>query len=245
MNIHHATQKKADANDINIVWDVDKGLFLVEDLKTKRASYFAKAAFGLGVQLLSRTLATEYPILSVRVTENGSMANVYYDGDHIELGQFDVVPSIADLVELCEHFNVSAEDEPEFVEVEDEEDEKVAGPVVPDTYKRMYAERGNRNHCGDWLAKWLEGFSKGNSFDYVAFDDLLSANGVDKSGKWATLFMSGAKGWQGRYRMNGRQKLEQQIALTGRLVWLGSEVDVPISTLAAMEAKYKKEGGSA
>jgi hypothetical protein len=256
MRIHHATQKKADANNIAIVADLDAMRFYITDNNTGHSQSFVNASVGLAAILLDRTLKAEYPVLTLGMMADGKSIAVRYSnsGKDFVIGTWhNMVPTLADLVECCERLGVSPEDEPDFLEgeLEDEpdflegelEDEDAPKDVVPDKYKALYAERGNRNHCGDWLALFLEGFSKDGTFNYSAFDDLLNANGVDKTGKWASLFMSGAKGWQGRYRMNGRQKLEQQIAETGKLVWGGENIKIPRAALATMKEKFKRSRG--
>lgn len=122
-------------------------------------------------------------------------------------------------------------------------EEKPVSVVVPDKYKKEYAARGDATCCGDWLAVTLKGqfevtTDNGPQFDADGFADMLTANGVDQSGKWASLPASGQKGWQGRYRMNGRQKLEIRVAATGALHLKGQTLIVPQEDLEILWAKH-------
>ena len=106
-------------------------------------------------------------------------------------------------------------------------------------YRREYKEHGLHDNCGDWLAVTLDDLctvvsldSKGRkrkSMDLEKFDALLDVNGVERTGKWAELPTSGQRGWRGRYRMNGRQKLEPIVAGNGYLweSYPGSKIVAP------------------
>ena len=94
-------------------------------------------------------------------------------------------------------------------------------------YRARYKDGGKPENCGDWLAIKLDEICgrpstdtrgrKRRILDLSRFDEILDANGVERTGKWAKLPISGQKGWQGRYRMNGRQKLEVIVAKKGFL----------------------------
>ena len=94
-------------------------------------------------------------------------------------------------------------------------------------YRARYKNGGKAENCGDWLARKLDEICgrpstdtrgrKRRVLDLSRFDEILDANGVERTGKWAKLPISGQKGWQGRYRMNGRQKLEVIVAKKGFL----------------------------
>ena len=115
------------------------------------------------------------------------------------------------------------------------------GDVVQSKYHTLYKERGNSRHCGDWLALSLDGsFDNGQGFDADAYAEFLTANGVELVGKWAALPTSGQAGWQGRYRMNGRQKLQRRVLETGQLCWVDRDnasiviEDAPVDWLLLM-----------
>ena len=103
------------------------------------------------------------------------------------------------------------------------EDTKTPGQsVVLKSYQDEYRLRGNARHCSDWLATELEGLFEDPEtglFDVFKFASFLKANGVDLSGKWYNLSVTQKAGWQGRFRMNGRQKLEQKITERGTIVF--------------------------
>ncbi len=114
--------------------------------------------------------------------------------------------------------------------------------LINSSYRAAYRERGNPNHCGDWLANELAGtfVGKDGKFSPDAFTDCLIANGVEMDGKWAKLPTSGQSGWQGRYRMNGRQKLERKVLANGFLTIAGVDVQAPIEWLDKMAGKLPK-----
>ena len=126
-----------------------------------------------------------------------------------------------------------------------EEQEQTRRIICGPKYREIYRERGNPNHCGDWLAETLNGeFSTVQDdtikFDTVAFEECLRENGVPMDGKWAKLPESGQRGWQGRYRMNGRQKLEIEVTRNRKLKLKGKNKRVPKEWLDAMLDKHNK-----
>ena len=102
---------------------------------------------------------------------------------------------------------------------EEEEDERGPRTVVKEAYRAEYRKRTKKGtHCNDYLAQMLEDvFVDGKKFDTDAFTLCLVANAVPLVGKWAKLPSSGQKGWQGRYRMNGRLQLERIVVATARI----------------------------
>jgi hypothetical protein len=91
-------------------------------------------------------------------------------------------------------------------EKEDEED-KPSGSVVKDKYRAIYAERGHPAHCGDWLADILNNLVIANGqTDIERFESICEANGVNMSKYKRT-----GNGWQGRFRMTGRNMLARKL----------------------------------
>ena len=84
-----------------------------------------------------------------------------------------------------------------------EEEEEPSGSVVKDKFRARYAELGHPSHCGDWLADILNNLLKANGqTDMERCKAIYEANGVDMS-----KYKTSGNGWQGRYRMTGRNKL--------------------------------------
>ena len=115
--------------------------------------------------------------------------------------------------------------------------------------KPVYKERGDINNCGDWLANQLKDAflttqmtdeGKIQSFDIDGFTGCLTANGVPiKEGRSFLPFARRkTRGWQGRYRMNGRQKLEVMVAEKGFLKIDGKKVSVPHAALTELRMKH-------
>ena len=99
-------------------------------------------------------------------------------------------------------------------------EEKTTRDVVGRAIRQRGHDPGNSRNCGDWLAQELDGpfTNEKGKFDHELFTRVLELNGVELEGRWANLPSSGQNGWIGRYRMNGRRKLERRIAKTGVLV---------------------------
>lgn len=236
MTIHHATMKKAEKNSI-VLTEVDGEVEAWFPPTNKRVRHEeAKTALNLG--LLYKRFGSEYRrvLLQPSEIEEGLWAVCTLDGEEvIHFDPNDDVDTVfADALEDAASKELSFEDERDYV-------------VVPIRYKQLYKERGNPNHCGDWLSIWMDGrFAKlvnegegtKTVFDAVAFEMFLRENGVDMDGKWASLPTSGQKGWEGRYRMNGRQRLEKRMAHTGKLFHGGAEITIDPDFLNTIVAKH-------
>ena len=122
-----------------------------------------------------------------------------------------------------------------------EPDEMPSGSVVAEKYRVIYREASStKRSCGDWLAEWLAdltvGGDKKTDIDLVM--DIFAANGLDMGAKWAT---SRGHGWKGRFRMNGRQVLEKQVAWNGYVVDAeGERHNVPKKDLKILRDKHAK-----
>lgn len=97
------------------------------------------------------------------------------------------------------------------------EEEKV-GSVVKTKYRAIYKERGHPAHCGDELAIKLNNLVlDGNHTNIEYFKMILDANDVDVSKLNTT-----SPGWQGRYRMTGRNMLAKRVFAAGGMLKLPS-----------------------
>lgn len=163
---------------------------------------------------LAQTLVAEYGRLALLpIVDNGAAVGfrVVFDlnGDEEqEIYSGDKVPGLALVLDTC------AEEGIDPTPIEEEEEPRVSGSVVPAKYRdeyRLASTTGRSN--GDWLAEQLAVDTldgKGNFMmdDFIA---VLERNAVPLTGKWAALRFGGGKGWQGRFRMNGRQVLEKMV----------------------------------
>lgn len=252
-SIHHATAKRAEDNGIIMSIAEDTGIIGAQaaDKHSNVSIGHASAKVALDAAILARTLEAEYPAIGIenatdkdgdpdhaaglvlRATEDGTEIATYADG---------VIPGLAEVLDAA----IEAGIDPE----EGAEDDTGPVVVVAPKYKQRYADGGHPEHCGDWLAYQLEGAfatssinEKGKAveaFDVEAFTGCLTDNGIALEGKWAALPTSGQPGWQGRYRMNGRQKLERQVAACGELVLHGETIEVPEEALEVLRAKHPK-----
>lgn len=195
---------------------------------------------------LAAILAAEYPAITLvaivdedRVT--GWLATaIGEDGEPVILHEADVLPELADLLEAAEDAGI----DPEAMQTADEDEEKTpSGSVVDETYRQRYREASSTGQsCGDWLAEQLANDTLSiDGFRPADFQAVLDFNAIDQTGAWAKLPTSGQKGWVGRWRMNGRQVLEKQIAKTGiyRTV-TGATIEPEAGWLASTRAKHAK-----
>lgn len=187
---------------------------------------------------LVKMLVAEYPVLTIEMTEQEEgNEKPWFTVKHGEttLLQGPKVPDITEVLEACEEAGLNPE--------ELSAPEKPTGGVVAAKYRAEYKARGNPNHCGDWLADLLNGrFTHGGTdFNMERFTEFLVLNGVEMTGKWAALKDSDVRGSAGRYRMNGRQKLE--LAITKRGTWIdfdGTEYPADMEWLLASAEKHPK-----
>jgi hypothetical protein len=214
MTIHHATVKKAAKSGI-LLTEIDSANGTVAQalhaaMNVRFEHTDPKEA--VAATILACIFKAEWPNLTLTL-QGGTwvVTGVDADGEEVVVWTGDEIPMIGEIMDATHDVNVDPE---QGIEDEEEETRKA---VVPEKYKAEYAERGNRDHCGDWIAKKLDGLfnTDDGKFDPVAFEQFLTLNDVDMSGKWASLPTSGQKGWVGRYRMNGRQKLEMKITEKG------------------------------
>lgn len=126
-------------------------------------------------------------------------------------------------------------DEADKAQEEAEQEEAKQGSVVKTKYRAKYAELGHPTHCGDELAVKLNNLLLDGShtnIDY--FQMLMAANNVDMS-KYKTT----GNGWQGRYRMTGRNMLAKKVHSAGGVLKLpnGEEMRMSAEWLAAQRYK--------
>lgn len=234
--IHHATTTRATKFGV-ILTEVD-GLIKAHHPATNRVVYDAQPRVALQAVLLAARFGSEYPMITVSV-EEGAVIISHTDSDEPlatveadEADGFNIDGVFAQALEAAQDVELALE-----VEDTDEDEEKASGSVVPSKYRKLYAERGNAANCGDWLAGWLDGrYTIEGKFSRAGFSELLAANGIELVGKWATASGNGA---DGRFRMNGRQKLVKRIATTEQFVdEAGNKVAIDADWLATQVEKF-------
>lgn len=195
---------------------------------------------------LATTFALEYPRLVLTATADTNDTAIGFvvtfapdTEEEAEVYTGPKVPSLALILDTCaeEGLDPSAPDE-------DEDAPRVSGSVVPEKYRadyRLNSTTGRSN--GDWLAEQLANDTldaKGNLVmdDFVA---VLERNAVPLTGKWAALRFGGGRGWQGRFRMNGRQVLEKLVCKAGVYVdATGQQLTPSPEWMADMSVKHAK-----
>lgn len=123
------------------------------------------------------------------------------------------------------------------VEIEAEEEEVKTASVVPPRYRQIYHEVSDGTNCGDWLALTLnefckDGMGKRAPFLLERFHHILILNNVNLTGAWVNNRNSG---WQGRFRMTGRNMLTKIVGAKGFLVVGYPETPDEIKELEAPE----------
>ena len=238
--IHHATVKRA-AKLGFVLTEVDTNGETVARAhwaELNREFFHLNPKVALEAASLCKMLRTEYPRLDLKQAPDRSFTVLTTNGRTVIPAQLEL-PDLTSILERCQQMQIDL----------DEEEDEFDGVVVAPHYKEQYKERGNPNHCGDWIALQLDGrfivkTEDGERFDVDKFTTMLINNCVDMTGKWAGLPESGQKGWIGRYRMNGRQKLEVRVAITGVLTvpsGTGNDhIDVPDDVLEQLRKKHAK-----
>ena len=196
-------------------------------------------------QKLHDMLAAEYGRLTLQVDLDGNdtvagwAVQFATDTDeHQTVYRGDKVPSLALVLDTC------AEEEIDPTPAEEEEEPRASGSVVPEKYRNEYrlnSTTGRSN--GDWLAEQLaiDTLDAKGNFVMDDFIAVLERNAVPLTGKWAALRFGGGRGWQGRFRMNGRQVLEKLVTKTQTYVdAVGTNHKPSDEWLADMGAKHGK-----
>lgn len=201
---------------------------------------------------LVQMLAAEYPALVLEAVADdaeklASWVVTLKGDDEILATEDKQVPELVDILDACADLGIDPDD---FAPTEDEED-RPSGSVVRETYRAKYREVSTTGQsCGDWLAEILTNLTttatagrKGFTVILEKLDAVFQNNGMDLTEKWAT---NRSNGWVGRYRMNGRQRLER-IVLRNKGLYGADVVDgsveffkAPDDFLADMAARHEK-----
>ncbi len=243
MTIHHAVLKKAEANGVVLqeIDDNDRTHIVATGTDPEFSFSQEKSAKEvLANAIVWQMILAEHPYFTP-IHEEG-LFTVMQKGEIIGNGD-DMTEAFTEAMDNYDDTDAAIDD---FGEEEEEKDHSHSFAALARA-KEIYRQRGNVNHCGDWIATTLEGqflvVDDGKEvFDYDKFTQMLDDNGVEMTGKWADLPDSGSKGWQGRYRMNGRQRLELRIVETGFLMLKGETIKPSRAILKELRAKHKVEG---
>lgn len=112
------------------------------------------------------------------------------------------------------------------------------GSVVHDRYRVRYAEAGHPTHCGDWLAETLNNLVLNKAgTNLELFEAICNANGVDLSA-----YRREGKGWEGRFRMTGRNLMAKKVYLAGGVLNLpdGTALKAPKDWMETQRFKMPK-----
>jgi len=117
-----------------------------------------------------------------------------------------------------------------------EEEEKKPASVVKPKYRAIYAELGHPTTCGDELAMKIDNLvknAKGTNIEYL--DAILAANQVDM-----TKYNRTSPGWQGRYRMTGRNMLAKRVHANGGVLKLPDTTEFRMSADWMSSQRFQK-----
>lgn len=230
MTIHAATVKSAAAKGITVTEDTDlfyaelpDGRKFAQAKNEQEAPGFVKAV----IAVLAYEAAGFEGILeneSVRIEQDTS-------GDFVAslvvmkavAGQLARDPVLSDLLDTLddeEETLAQVDGIREDLNAEEDEGERT-GSVVPDVFKKRYAEAGHPGTCGDWLAVQLNSLCQTMDGKKVVTDlDRLEgiANANDVAPARVDRLGTATNGWQGRYRMTVRNMLAKKVADKGFLL---------------------------
>lgn len=197
------------------------------------------------IDKVAASLAAEYPALGLfpiyEADEMGVAAIALsfrpdVESEFVRFEQYAPkdIPTVAGCAEAAEEAGL----DPEAIEIEYAQ----SGSVVAETYRLRYKEESTTGRsCGDWLAEWFatQTVSALGNTNIEEVHSIFDVNGLDMTAKWA--MAKGSQGWQGRFRMNGRQVLEKRVSKQGFVLdAAGNRHDVPEDALAILQAKHAK-----
>lgn len=241
--LHHATAKKA--HDANVLMERNEAdTAWVATTEGRAPMVHEKAPVALDAAILLRMLNDEYPGLLMAQNDEGEFlvsgdAETDID-DHDNTNVATIVlyegadlPNLAQLLEIAAEMGVDPEEGYE---------EPKARQIVSPAFKAEYAARGNPRGCGDWLHEFLDRcLDMDGKLVEPIFTELLIRNNVPMTGRWASIPQRPSNGWQGRYRMSGRQQLEKIVVAVGFvLTEAGEKVEAPRDWLEDKLAKHPK-----
>lgn len=191
---------------------------------------------------LQAAFEADYPALRLEpIVEGGVLVGwlFIHTGEvqeETDVLQVSKLPDLQDVLEACDEMDL----DPEL----GFEEEEQPGSIVDEHYRVHYREvSSTKRSNGDWLAEWLADHTLASDLklSFEALEAIFSANGLDLTAPWARAAETQSKGWQGRYRMNGRQVLERIVALNGFVKAADGTVhEVPAEDLAILRGKHAK-----
>lgn len=240
MFIHHATARRAKDNGIEIApVEFEGGEVAAARLNGAEIRH-PDPKFALNGMMLQKSLHLEYPGFTIGYDLDCRQWTVSVGGD--ELMRQDECPELADILEAAQDAGIDPEDTSSYVGGEEDEAEPV-GDIVSSKYRAKYKEQGDPASCGDWLANVLNEECrrdrKEGGFDLEKFRAILENNDIDHP---VPPLAKQSRGWQGRYRMTGRLRLELVVAKAGKLVLSHDDqvLGVPADELQALRSRHKK-----
>lgn len=230
MAIHHATLKKAEKFGIILTEQGEQVQANWPKLNRQITSDSAKHS--LEAMLLQQRFGEEYPLIYVDCnSETIGVAHIKDDK------ATTLYTSPWDDHHIDDAFTLALEEAAELdIDLSHEDDEETTHTVVPRKYKERYKERGNPDHCSDWLADLLTDYTgtkneKGKRVtDIDAMQNIAQINGIDRD--WPNLN-------NGQRAMNWRNMLRKRVFDAQVLVLPDEEAVPPQEWLDAMAKRFK------
>lgn len=216
MTIHHATIKSAASKGVVLEQhdDVVQAHHVEQNIRITRALEDEEAS---ATDLAKDLLNSVIQIVDFHA-ENPKIVIAYEDEDFVAYARKgskrgDELARDPELEDLFVTLSEAAQGE-------DADEDEDKGSVVPPQYKKLYAERGDATHCGDWLAVTLNSLckvvdGKKVTTDLDRLETIATANGVEAAR--VDRLGTATNGWQGRYRMTVRNMLTKVVAAKGSL----------------------------
>lgn len=247
MSIHHSTKKKAELKGIQLEDAPDNSNFRFRAFWPERSLelWGDNATVLTDAMIECRTASLEYGLRFEQDLTDGSVEIQFGIKTQRTIGKVEHIEDLASTIpDVLEDLTSDEADQIEEADATAQEEEtERGGSVVPDTYKRRYAEAGHPSTCGDWLSDVLNPLVTNNQgkLDADAMAEVARLNGVstDKLNRTTA-------GWQGRFRMTARNLLVKVVAKNGFLSVPASEdgdtVKAPAEWVAANQPKTKEPG---
>ncbi len=249
MNIHHKISSRAKASgiefeEINLNGE-PIGVTAIHDDSGCQISH-ADPKHALAMCLTLKMISIEYPAVLVSQDKLADgltgiaytfIAQANVGGKLKTIHTFEA-RNAEDLKDACYDAIHNAQEAGVETETDEDEEEKPTSSVVPVRYRELYRRVSDGTNCGDWLATTLnesckDGIGKRAPFKIDVFHHILMLNGVNLTGAWVT---NRNNGWQGRYRMTGRNMLTKIVAGTGILLVGHPETPDDVKELTAPQA---------
>lgn len=238
MAIHHATMEKAKKMGVIMTEKVEDGVPVFSAHWTKRNVKLSGENAKLLLNEMEAAIEMKQSFRSFKWKEEEDGSKTVTWGEHKVTADY-LHQSFATMKKTWQEERAELDEEDGDDEAEtEEEDAEAGGSVVAPHYRAKYAEAGHPTHCGDWLAVTLNNLclnEKGTNVEF--FQAICEANGLNMDKYDRT-----SHGWQGRFRMTGRNLLGRAVFMAGGVLKVPNAEDMqaPAEWMDGKRYKAKK-----